>query len=45
MLEIARREQVEDALQVADAKLFMISEPQAKRWRLSAFIGKGLCRK
>jgi len=38
--EIARREQVEDALQVADTKLSMISEQETKRWGLSAFIGK-----
>jgi len=38
--EIARREQVEDALQVADTKLSIISEQETKRWGISAFIGK-----
>ncbi|OAD22944.1 sigma-54 dependent DNA-binding response regulator [Candidatus Thiomargarita nelsonii] len=38
--EIARREQAEEALQVADAKLSVISEQEAKRWGISGFIGK-----
>jgi DNA-binding NtrC family response regulator len=39
--EIARREQAENTLQVADAKLFsMLSEQEAKRWGISGFIGK-----
>lgn len=39
--EMARREQAENTLQVADAKLFsMLSEQEAKRWGISGFIGK-----
>ncbi|TGO01920.1 hypothetical protein PN36_34395, partial [Candidatus Thiomargarita nelsonii] len=37
---MARREQAEEALQVADAKLSVISEQEAKRWGISGFIGK-----
>ncbi len=39
--EMARREQAENTLQVADAKLFsVLSEQEAKRWGISGFIGK-----
>jgi DNA-binding NtrC family response regulator len=38
--EISRREKAEDALQVVDTQLSIISEQEAKRWGLSAFIGK-----
>jgi len=38
--EIVRREQAEDALQVADAKLSILSEQEAKRWGIEGFVGK-----
>ena len=38
--EIARRQQVEDALQTADEKLSLISERDAERWGISGFVGK-----
>jgi len=38
--EIVRREQAEEALSTASAKLSSISQEEAKRWGLSAFIGK-----
>jgi DNA-binding NtrC family response regulator len=37
--ENARREQAEKALEIADTKLSVISEQEAKRWGISAFIG------
>lgn len=38
--EIARREQAEDALQKADARLSILSDREATRWGLAALIGK-----
>jgi DNA-binding NtrC family response regulator len=38
--EIARREQVEDALQKADVQLSMMSDREAARWGLAAFVGQ-----
>lgn len=38
--EIARREQAEEALSTVSAKLSAISQDEAKRWGLSAFIGQ-----
>jgi DNA-binding NtrC family response regulator len=38
--EIERREKAENALQEADAKLSVLSEQEAERWGISAFIGK-----
>lgn len=40
--EIARREQAEQALSNVTAKLSAISQEEAQRWGLSAFIGKSL---
>jgi DNA-binding NtrC family response regulator len=38
--EIVRREQVEDALQKADTQLSIMSDREAVRWGLAAFVGK-----
>ncbi|MGE0683148.1 MAG: sigma-54-dependent transcriptional regulator [Candidatus Binatia bacterium] len=38
--EIARREQAEDALQKADARLSIMSDREATRWGLAALVGK-----
>ena len=38
--EITQREEAENALQLADAKLSVISEQEAERWGISGFIGK-----
>jgi len=38
--EIARREQVEEALQTADEQLSMLSRQEAERWGIDGFIGK-----
>lgn len=38
--EIARREQAEEALSTASARLSAISQEEAKHWGLSAFIGQ-----
>jgi len=38
--EISRREQAEQTVQVLDAKLSLISQQEAERWGLSAFIGQ-----
>lgn len=38
--EIKRRQQVETALESADEKLSSISQQEAKRWKLDAFVGK-----
>ncbi len=37
--EIAQREEAENALQLADAKLSVITEQEAERWGISGFIG------
>jgi len=38
--EMSRREQAEQTVQVLDAKLSVISQQEAERWGLSAFIGQ-----
>jgi len=38
--EIKRRQLVETALETADQKLSSISEQEAKRWKLDAFVGQ-----
>lgn len=38
--EIKRREQAEDARQIADEQLSMISRNEAERWGIAGFVGK-----
>ena len=38
--EIARRQQAEDALQVADGQLTALSDREAERWGIAGFIGE-----
>jgi len=38
--EIRRREQAEDALKLADEKLTLLSEAEARQWGLAGFVGR-----